>query len=103
MESLRDEYLSHPITQPAVNVDPSTYKDTFDVVWSEDTSSALEILSETETPTTLAIRDDNRFRSFDPISDPSILTTPAYSEAFGELIEMAKGIVDASMDNADRS
>jgi len=103
MESLRDKYLSRPATETAMDVDPSSYKDTFDVEWSEDTNSALDILPETDAPETLAIRDDNRFRSFDPVADPSILTTPAYSEAFGEVIEMAKGIVDASIDNADRS
>jgi hypothetical protein len=103
MESLRDKYLSLPKTQADTEVDPSSYKDTFDVEWSEDTSSALDILSEPETPSTLAIRDDNRFRSFEPAADPSILTIPAYSDSFGELIKMAREIVDASIDDAKRS
>ena len=54
-------------------------------------------------PVTMAILDDNRFRFFDPVADPSILTTPAYSDTFGGLIKMASEIVDASIDDAERS
>jgi cellulose biosynthesis protein BcsQ len=103
MESLRDQYLSHPPVQLAMDVDPSSLKDTFDVEWSGESSSAEEILPETEMPTTLAIRDDDRFRFFDPATDRNILATPAYSDSFGELIEMASGIVDACVDGAERS
>lgn len=103
MESLRDKYLSRPTTQSDTDVDPSSYKDTFDVEWSKDATSALEIIPETDMPVTMAILDDNRFRFFDPVADPSILTTPAYSDTFGGLIKMASEIVDASIDDAERS
>jgi hypothetical protein len=100
MESLRDKYLSHPKTQLAVDIDPTLLKDTFDVEWSGDTSSAMEILPETDTPTALAVQDDDRFRSFDPATHRNILTTPAYLDSFGELIGMATGIIDALIEDA---
>lgn len=103
MESLRDRYLSRPATNLAVDVDPSSLKDTFDVEWSGDASSAVEILSETDRPTTLAIHDDDRFRSFDPATDHNILATSAYSAPFGELIEMAIGYVDSLTSDVERS
>jgi hypothetical protein len=103
IESLRDKYLSPPKTQLAMDVDPSSLKDTFDVEWGGDASSEVEMSPETDTPTTLAIQDDDRFRSFDPAANRNILTTPAYSDSFGELIEMASGIVDALIDDAERS
>ena len=103
MESLRDEYLPRPATQPDTVVDPSTFKDTFNVEWIDDTAGELDILPESEMPTTLAIRDDDRFRSFDPTADRNILTTSAYSDAFGDLIKTASEIVDTSIDDAGRS
>jgi cellulose biosynthesis protein BcsQ len=103
MESIRDEYLSHPTMQLAMDIDPASLKDTFDVDWSSDPSSADEILPDADMPTTLAIQDDERFHSFDPASDRNILTRPAYSETFGELIEMASGIVDSLINAAERS
>ena len=102
MESLRDKYLSHPATQPETEVDPSTFKGTFNVEWIDDAAGALDILPETEMPTTLAIRDDDRFRSFDPTADRDILTTSAYSDAFGDLIRMASEIVNTSVDDSGR-
>jgi len=103
MESLRDEYLPRPAAQHDMDIDPSTFKDTFNVEWSGDTSSDEETIPDTDMPTTLAIREDERFRSFEPAADHNILATPAYSDSFGELIEMASGIVDAFMDGAERN
>jgi hypothetical protein len=103
MESLRNKYLSRPTTQPDTEVDPSSFRDTFNVEWIDDTASILDILPETEMPTTLVIRDDDRFRSFDPAADRNILTTPAYSDVFGDLIKMASEIVDTSTNNAEGS
>jgi cellulose biosynthesis protein BcsQ len=103
MESLRDKYLSRPTTQPDTEVDPSTFRDTFNVEWIDDTAGTMDILSETEMPNTLAIRDDDRFRFFDPTADRNILTAPAYSDAFGDLIKMASEMVNTSIDDVERS
>jgi Mrp family chromosome partitioning ATPase len=102
MESLRDEFLPSTTAPHDIDIDPSTFKDTFDVVWSGDASGADEILPEADMPTTLAIQEDEKFRSFDPAADRNILATPAYSDSFGELTEMAGGIVDAYTDGAER-
>jgi hypothetical protein len=102
MESLRDKYLARPTRQLAVDIDPTTLKDTFDVEWTGDSSSEVEILPETDMPITFAIQDDDRFRSFDPETHRNILTTPAYLDSFGELIGAANEIVDALIDDVER-
>lgn len=100
MNSLRDKYLSQPKTQLGTDVDPASYKDTFDVIWDQEESGASEILLEDEQPRIIAIHDDDRFRNFDPTADRDILVETSYSNSFGELVEVAREILDP-LENAE--
>ena len=103
MEALRRKYLDPPTISPDANIDPTALRDTFEVDWSEADSSAVDTLIDAETPGPLAVLDDDRFRSFDPLLDRKALASAAYAASYGELIEMADGVLAALADGGRSS
>ncbi|HWG21539.1 MAG TPA: AAA family ATPase [Terracidiphilus sp.] len=96
MSNLAAKYLVRPSDVPNVDIDPTSLRDVFEVDWSEDDSDSVEsLLEEEETIPVIAVLEDEQFRIFDPISDRNILLEGEYSEFFGDLLNLAKAIVDA--------
>jgi MinD-like ATPase involved in chromosome partitioning or flagellar assembly len=98
MSLLRDKYLAVASHRLQVKMDPSALRETFEVDWDETDSDAVEELLDVESPTALSIIEDDRFRAFDPLVDRKILSSSAYSASYGELIDMAEGVLIALAD-----
>lgn len=83
-------------------VDISTLKDVFEVDWSEE-DGAGEILVENESilAASIAILDDDRFHTFDPIANRDLLAERTYIATFGDLLEVVIGMIDAAISGSE--
>jgi len=80
--------------QDSVSIAPADLKGTFEVEWTDENSTVVESLIDTEgPPPVVAILDDEQFRSFDPLANRDILAGQFYSVAFGSFLEMAEIVV----------
>jgi CobQ/CobB/MinD/ParA nucleotide binding domain len=102
MVSLIAKYLSRYNLSPDFEIDTTTLRDTFEVEWSEDNSSAVDTLLDEESVPVFAILDDERFRAFDPIADRNVLVDTAYSDSFKELLDMTETVI-AGFANGENS
>lgn len=65
----------------------------FELGWLEESNDQLDIIGFTP-PAILHVLDDPRFRHFDPVTNPDVLTPAAYSESFNPLIDYADQLID---------
>jgi len=95
MGALLQKYL-WPATQPlGKHIDIAPLKDTFQVEWDEETQAEIDSLDIEDKPVPiLAILDDDRFHSFDPLTDRDALVERVYSATFGDLLTAVTGMVD---------
>ena len=99
METLQRNYLWPQ--RPDVKLKPNVEElaDTFEVEWIDGSHDEIPISEDDEGPwPVIAMMDDDRFRSVDPIADPDALSEPAYLIPFNDLIGIATGIVDESFE-----
>lgn len=98
MDALLRKHLWPSIPSVANQINLAPLKDTFEVEWAEDAQS--EILPEDDDDISepiIAILNDNRFSSFDPLTDRDSLSERVYSATFGELLAVATTMVESSI------
>ncbi|WP_349312313.1 hypothetical protein [Brevundimonas subvibrioides] len=67
-------------------------KDDFDLDWSDD--EELGLLSFSEVPDVIQIREDPAFHNFDPRTNPLILSPDAFRPTFDSLIEYVDALME---------
>jgi MinD-like ATPase involved in chromosome partitioning or flagellar assembly len=81
-------------------IDITQLKDTFEVEWDTADKAGLVNMPDDDIPNTLiAIPNDSRFGSFDPLADRDALSERIYTATFGDLLAAVKGMVDNSVAN----
>jgi hypothetical protein len=98
MRGLMQKHLwsSVPLAVKQPNIEP--LKDTFEVEWAENTQPEIVTVSDDDMPEPImAILDDARFSSFNPLTDRDSLKERVYSSTFGDLLAAITTMVDASL------
>ncbi|WP_079218781.1 KGGVGR-motif variant AAA ATPase [Herbaspirillum robiniae] len=92
--AVMQRYLVESIEEAAIDV--SSLKDSFEVEWSEEKESTFAEEEDLLVPV-IAISNNDRFQSFDPMKDRSLLVQDVYQASFGELIGVATVLVNHSL------
>lgn len=97
MDTLLRKYLwpSVPSTVENLNIEP--LKDTFETVWAEEIQSEILPIDDDRPLSVLAIADDQKYSSFDPLTDRDSLTERAYNATFGLVLDEVVAMVNDSI------
>ena len=71
-----------PPAEPDLGIDIAALADTFEVEWTDGPAEDVVLMDDNDGPwPVIAISDDDRFRSFDPVADRDALGEEAYISA----------------------
>jgi hypothetical protein len=101
MLELHTKHFQRPSPKVDLTTDLAALKDTFELDWNDDASveSILDDGIGEGIERCIAILDDSRFQLFDPVSDRDCLDELVYSAIFGEFIDNATELVNASSES----
>jgi cellulose biosynthesis protein BcsQ len=98
IETLQRNYLWPSPKPDDTDTNVAELADTFEVEWV-DSDGDISIIDDESGPwPVIAMLDDDRFRSFDPIADRDTLSEATYSRAFGEILGLITGLVDEALE-----
>lgn len=98
VDVLLRKYLWPLVSSYNEMVDLSTLKNTFEVDWSEeDGIDKISVENEDISASSIAILNDDRFHTFDPIADRDSLVERTYIATFGDLLGVVINMVDAAI------
>jgi hypothetical protein len=103
METIQRKYLWPQEMDAKLEPNIEELADTFEVEWVDGSHDEIPVSDDEEGPwPVIAMMDDDRFRSIDPIADPDALSEPAYLAPFHELIGVTTRIVDEAFDEPEK-
>jgi hypothetical protein len=95
MQAVIDTWLSEPQMSKGDEA-ASALNDTFDVHWTDATDDPLVIIDDRQTVAIIPVFEDEKFRAFDPVGNPDVLSSPLYSVAYSEILKLVRDrITDA--------
>lgn len=101
MAGLFAKYLWPVSTETIEPLDVSVLSDTFELEW-EDEAVVEEPLSDSVAePLVLAVLDDDRYHSFDPLTDRDTLAQSLYEKTFGEIIKRVEQVMEIERSRND--
>jgi hypothetical protein len=99
MELLLQKYFGPANPSAKSNIDLAALKDTFAVEWVGEEEADIASLDDDDNQVPIiAILDDDRFQSFDPLSDRDALLKSVYATTFGDFIEVFTTMLDNFLD-----
>lgn len=98
MGALMRKHLWPTIPSVASQIDLAFLKDHFDVEWADEAQNEISPIDDDDMPEpTIAVLNDNRFSTFDPLADRDSLVERVYSATFGDFLAAVTAMVDASV------
>lgn len=98
MVGLMQKYLWPSVPSADMQPDVELLKDSFEVEWAENAQPEIVTLSDDDMPEPIiAILNDDRFSSFNPLTDRDSLKERVYSSTFGDLLAVTTTMVDVSL------
>lgn len=87
MTNLLKQYLWKSPIELEAPPDLATLQDTFEVDWNEELVELTAVDEPEPANYVLAVLDNDRYHSFNPLEDREVLDLGVYGESFGELLE----------------
>lgn len=84
------DLIAPPVVE-SFEAEPMTAND-LDVDWKDE--GAEPLLMEFERPSILHVLEDQRYRTFDPISNSKLLLSDTYSSSFKDILDFADSLID---------